>query len=99
MSQPLEALKEANLVRKKRADTKRLLKRDPGAIVDLVKDPPDYLHTMKVETLLMAIPYIGRHKAELIRKAARMSERTELGDLTAQRREEVAFVIRRYLPK
>lgn len=99
MSQPLEALKAANIVRKQRADIKRLLKRDPAMIVDLVKDPPDYLHTMKMETLLLALPHVGRMKVELILKAARMSGRTEVGDLTSQRRDEVAFVIRRYLPK
>ncbi len=99
MSQPLDALKLANQVRAQRSQLKKDLKKNPSMIVGVLSDPPDYVHTMNVETLLKAIPYMGRRKIEDVLKAARMSGRTQVGDLTAQRREEVAFVIRRYLPK
>jgi DNA replication initiation complex subunit (GINS family) len=99
VTQPLEALKLANDVRKKRALLKLDIKRDPKKVLDLLKDPPDFLYTMKIETLLMAMPRFGKSRVTKIMRAARMASKAQVGDLTAQRRDELSFVIRRYLPK
>jgi len=97
MPQHLEALKLANEIRKQRAQLKQKIKEEPSLVIDLMQEPPEYIHTMKVETLLLAVPRFGRGKVDRIIRAARMSWKTQVGDLTAQRRDELTFVIRRYL--
>ena len=51
--QRTEALGQANDIRERRAALKRRLKDGDESLATLILDPPDYLHTARVEMLVM----------------------------------------------
>ncbi|MEA2495599.1 MAG: hypothetical protein QOJ29_3510 [Thermoleophilaceae bacterium] len=65
-SQRMDALKRANMIRTRRANLKRDLKAGRKTVVPLLLDPPDWLATMKVWDLLLAVPKYGRVKVGVL---------------------------------
>lgn len=86
LQQRREGLRRANVVRCARADLKRDLKAGRRHIIALLSDPPDWLFTMKVQDLLLAVPKVGRTKcATWLRKAGIPPSKT-IGGMTQRQR-------------
>ncbi|HEV2769894.1 MAG TPA: integration host factor, actinobacterial type, partial [Solirubrobacteraceae bacterium] len=71
--QRMEALERANLIRTTRARLKKDLRSGRASIFPLLDEPPDYLETAKVADFLIAIPKIGRVKANKALNQCRIS--------------------------
>jgi hypothetical protein len=63
LQQRMAALAKADRVRLARAQLKRDLKAGRVSICDVLADPPEWIETMPVLPLLLAVPKIGRVKA------------------------------------
>jgi hypothetical protein len=63
IQQRMDALANANVIRVRRARLKRDLKARRASVCDVLADPPAWVETMKVFDLLLAVPKIGRTKA------------------------------------
>jgi hypothetical protein len=63
LQQRMAALAKADRVRLARAQLKRDLKARRVSICDVLADPPEWVETMPVLDLLLAVPKIGRVKA------------------------------------
>jgi hypothetical protein len=61
--QRMAALEKADRVRLARAQLKRDLKARRVSICDVLADPPEWVGTMPVLQLLLAVPKVGRVKA------------------------------------
>lgn len=92
-TQRLGALKEANRIRSSRAQLKRELYHGDVQVTDLIRDPPEYIHTMKVLQLILATPHIGVVKAKRI-LGPHISIHKTVGDLTLHQRKYVVAKIR-----
>jgi hypothetical protein len=88
-----EALKEANRVRIGRAQLKRQLKdgRDPFR---LIQRPPSTAKGMRVYEFLVAVPGIGRSKANRILVLAHISPNRTLGKLQPLQRDMLVRALR-----
>ncbi len=93
--QRLEALQRANAIRIQRAELKRLLKSGDVAITDVLADPPEYLLTAKVIDLLLAVPRIGRVKANRVLTGCRIAPSKTVGGLSDRQRSELIDLLRR----
>lgn len=94
--QQLESLGKANHVRAARAQVKRDLA--AGRIDWLqVLDHPD-CQTMRILTVLLAMPRVGRVKAERMLQRARVSPSKTCGGLTHRQRSELQEIVTRHLP-
>lgn len=85
LEQRLAALERANEIRTRRAQ----LKRDVRAgipFMALVWEPPDWLLTMQVYDLLLAVPKLGKRKAEQIMRRLRISHQKTVGGLSERQR-------------
>lgn len=91
--QRMAALAIANDVRFARARLKRALRAGRADVVALVADPPSYLHSMKVEKLLAALPGVGRVKVRRIMIVARISEAKTVGGLSVRQRDELVALL------
>jgi hypothetical protein len=89
LQQRMDALGEANRIRFARSQLKRDLKAGRRHLVDLLRDPPEYLDTMKVLDLLLATPRIGRVKALTALNACRVSPTKTIGGLTERQLGEI----------
>ena len=95
LDQRKQALKRANEVRTKRAALKRELKAGRVTIQKLLLNPPPYLLTAKVIDMLLAVPKVGRVKANRVLKSCRVSPSKTFGGLSErQRKEMVAYMSR-----
>jgi len=64
------ALIQANHIRERRASLKRQLKGRNESLATLILDPPDYLHTARVETFVKSTPGLGKVRThDLLRHA------------------------------
>jgi hypothetical protein len=90
LAQRMQALDRANEIRVRRAALKRDLRAGRTTAVATLIDPPEYLQTAKVLDLLLAVPKVGRVRAnrELIRCGISPSK-TVAGLSDRQRRELV----------
>jgi hypothetical protein len=95
LDQRKRALEQANEIRSKRAALKRDLKASRVKITDLLMNPPDYLRTAKVFDMLMAVPKIGRVKANNALKACRVSTSKTFGGLSERQRKEIVAYLSR----
>lgn len=97
LTQRMDALRRANDVRTARADLKRKVKakRDPAPIVAQLVEPGDRFETMKVFDALLAMPKVGRVKANKILAAARVSPSKTIGGLSDRQRREVLALLGR----
>jgi hypothetical protein len=92
--QRLEALQRANTIRTRRADLKRDLKFGKASIHDLLLDPPEWICTMKVFDLLMAVPKYGRVKVNKILQLCRISPSKTVGGMSMRQRTELVSMLR-----
>lgn len=89
LTQRMEALTKANDIRSRRSELKLDLKASRRLLIPLLADPPDYLATMKLFDLLLAIPKYGRVKVNRILSQCRISPSKSIGGLTERQRDEL----------
>ncbi|MDX6718262.1 MAG: hypothetical protein QOJ63_516 [Solirubrobacteraceae bacterium] len=95
LTQRLDALERANVVRTKRAALKRDLKAGRKSIHTLLMDPPDYVETAKVFDMLLAVPKYGRVKVNKVLTQCRISPSKTIGGLSQRQRDELVSLLRR----
>lgn len=95
LAQRMDALKKANEIRSQRARLKRDLKGGRVKIDGLLLDPPEYLQTAKVFDLLLAVPKLGRVKANRALTHCRTSPSKTIGGLSERQRQELVSYLRR----
>lgn len=93
--QRMDALALANEIRGKRARLKRDLKAGRVRIHSVIDDPPEWLHTAKVLDLLLAVPKVGRVKANKALVQCRISPSKTVGGLSERQRRELVTLLRR----
>jgi hypothetical protein len=89
LKQRMSALERANEIRSKRATLKRNLKAERVDVVAMLKDPPDWLCTMHVVDILMALPKVGRVKANKYLNRCRMSPHKTVAGMSDRQRHEL----------
>ncbi len=87
--QRMEALRRANGIRSDRARLKERLRNGELAIVEVLVDPPEYVHTAKVFDLLLAVPKFGRVKTNKLLERCRVSPSKTVIGLTPRQRKEL----------
>lgn len=92
--QRLAALDTANEIRSRRAVLKKELKHGQESVVKLLDDPPEWLDTMKVWDLLMAVPKYGRVKVNRLLVANRISPSKTVGGLSERQNTELLLALR-----
>ncbi len=93
LAQRLSALENANVIRYKRAELKRKINTGEASVTDALTDRPEWLHTCKVYTLLLAMPGIGTVKAMRWMAQLGISHSKTVGGISwDQRRRLVAFL-------
>jgi hypothetical protein len=95
LTQRLDALSRANLVRTQRAKLKKDLKAGRCSIHTLLLDPPDYIETAKVMDMLLAVPKYGRVKVNKVLTQCRISPSKTIGGLSERQRDELVRLLRR----
>ena len=93
LTQRLDALERANLVRSRRAALKRDLKAGRETIHTLLAEPPEYVMTAKVHDMLLAVPKYGRVKADKVLKQCRISPSKTIGGLSERQRNELVRLL------
>ena len=89
MAQRISALETANEIRFKRAQLKRDIKAGRVDLYSLVENPPEWLNTMKVIDLLLALPRIGRVKAGKYMTSHQMYHSKTVGGMSERQRKEL----------
>jgi hypothetical protein len=95
LDQRMEALKRANDIRVKRAQLKKDLKDGRVSIERILLDPPEYVSTAKVFDMLMAVPKLGRVKANKFLSQCRISQSKTVGGLSERQRSELVALFNR----
>jgi hypothetical protein len=95
LTQRLDALGKANLVRTRRARLKRDLKAGHESIHQLLQNPPEYIETAKVFDMLLAVPKYGRVKVNKLLTQCRISPSKTIGGLSERQRNELVRLLRR----
>lgn len=90
LQQRMDALANANEIRKKRAQLKRDLKAGRANVVDHLIEPEEWLESMKIMDLILAIPKYGRVKMNHVLMMSRISPSKTVGGLSQRQRTEVA---------
>lgn len=93
--QRMEALERANDIRTRRAQFKRDLKARRKSAHDAILEPSDWLETMKLFDLILAMPKYGRVKTNKILVQCRISPSKTIGGLSQRQRAEVVSMLRR----
>ena len=88
--QRTEALGHANDIRERRAALKRRLKNGDESLATLILDPPDYLHTARVEMLVMTTPGVGKVRSHNLLRDVGIPAKTTVGRLTERQRTMLA---------
>jgi hypothetical protein len=91
----MDALTSANKVRTTRASLKKDLKAGRDSAVGYILEPPEWMHTMKLFDLMLAMPKYGRTKVNRILTQCRISPSKTIGGLSSRQREEVVSYLRR----
>lgn len=95
LQQRLDALERANIIRKRRAQLKRDLKAREVEIRDILTDPPQWVGTMKVAALLLAVPVFGHAKVNKILKRCGISPSKTVAGLNDRQRHDLIAALRR----
>jgi hypothetical protein len=95
MDQRMKALRKANDIRSQRAQLKRDLKAGKKKIETLLLDPPEYVLSAKTFDMLLAVPKLGRVKANRILTQCRISPSKTIGGLSERQRGELVAHLRR----
>jgi hypothetical protein len=93
--QRMKALRKANDIRSQRAKLKRDLKAGKRKIETLLLDPPEYVLSAKTFDMLLAVPKLGRVKANRILSQCRISPSKTIGGLSERQRGELVAHLRR----
>lgn len=93
--QRMEALERANEIRSARAQLKRDIKAGRQGVLNLLLEPPEYIETMKVFDLLMAVPGLGRVKIGKLLRVCGISPAKTVGGLSVRQRHELVSMVRR----
>lgn len=93
LTQRLGALQRANEIRSRRAVLKTDLKEGREQVIDLLADSPEWLKTMKVFDVLLAVPQIGRVKANKILQTCRMSPTKTVGGMSQRQHRELILML------
>jgi hypothetical protein len=78
----IEALRQANEIRVKRAQLKMRIRNGTVAITQVIADPPDFVTTMRVFDLLYSDPAISRLRAERLLDDCGLSKQRTFGHLS-----------------
>jgi uncharacterized protein (DUF58 family) len=89
LQQRMDALEKANEIRQARKALKRDVRMRVVNLLDVIEDPPEYALTMRLETLLMAVPGTGCVKVQRLFKRTGISTSKTLGGLTFRQRDLV----------
>ena len=89
LTQRMEALKRANEIRSRRAGLKRDLKAGRVKIQMVLRNPPEWVLTMKVYELLLQVPKYGRVKVNRVFTHCRISPSKTINGLTERQRDEL----------
>lgn len=84
--QHMQALKRANEIRLKRSRLKRELATKRAHLAQVLRDPPDFMASCDVLSLLLAAPRLGSYKARSVLVRAGVRETTTLERLTERQR-------------
>ena len=95
MDQRMKALRKANDIRSQRAQLKRDLKAGKKKVETLLLDPPEYVLSAKTFDMLLAVPKLGRVKANRILGQCRISPSKTIGGLSERQRGELVTQLRR----
>lgn len=95
LAQRMASLERANEIRTERAVLKRDLKAGRRSVHDVLLDPPEWVETMKVFDLLLAVPKYGRVKVNKILQLCRVSPSKTIGGMSARQRTEIVSMLRR----
>jgi hypothetical protein len=93
LQQRLCALEKANDTRTRRARLKRDLKAGREQITTILLHPPAYVETAKAFDLLLAVPKVGRVKANKWLSRSRISPSKTVGGLSDRQRRELVEII------
>jgi hypothetical protein len=93
LQQRLSALEEANRIRSHRAQVKRDVKAGRVKVTDLLRRVPPDMESMKLATLLLAVPKVGRAKADVILRRTKCSPSKTLGGLSPRQRQELVSAL------
>lgn len=88
--QRMDALERANGVRTARKELKQALACGKEDARRLLENPPEFIATMKVGDLLMAVPGVGKTKRNKILRYALQGKDLPIDHLSATRRAAVA---------
>lgn len=95
LEQRMSALAGANKIRTKRARLKRDIKAGKILPQALLVNPPEWMRTMYLADLLMAVPKYGRIKVNRILLHYRISQSKTIGGLSERQRAEIVKHLRR----
>jgi hypothetical protein len=87
------ALARANEIRCYRANLKKDVKRGKVTAYGLIACPPEMTQTMRVFDLLLAMPHVGRVKANRWLARCRISPSKTLGGLSDRQRRELLALL------
>lgn len=93
LKQRMEALQRANDIRVKRAELKKHIKNGQQSAPNILREPPDFVKTMRVIELLKAVPKIGSVKATRMLRDCAISAVKTVGGLSERQRQELIVVI------
>lgn len=93
LDQRFAALARANQIRVNRARDKQAIKRGDLSPLEVLADPPDHLHTMRVYDFLRALPKIGAVKAQRCLNRCRISQSKTMLGLSERQREELSAMV------
>jgi len=97
LEQRRHALKSANAIRVRRARFKADLKagRVDGVILcSLILEPPQWLETMKIADLLMALPKYGATKVHKTLRWVRVSPSKTMSGLSSRQRDDLVSYLK-----
>lgn len=93
LQQRLDALLVANDIRFRRAQLKRDLKAGRQHGLQVIARPPEYVETMKVLDVLLAMPAIGPTKAHRVMRRCEMAMSKTLGGISTRQRRALIHAI------
>lgn len=91
--QRASALAHANAIRSARAQWKRDVRTRQADPVAVVLDPPAEFESMRVLEVLLAMPKVGRVKADVMLRRAGVSPSKRLGGLTVRQRAQLVALL------
>lgn len=94
LAQRMASLAKANEIRTERAVLKRDIKAGRKLLVDVLMEPPEWLETMKIYDLLLAVPKYGRVTVSKVLQQTRMSPSKTVGGMSERQRTEIVSRLR-----